>query len=209
MTINQLGSIVTACLVSAGGIGGIIIAVIKFSSNLIASKLSKKYEIKMQQELEKVKADLSKKEYVSKTRFDAEFSIYRELSQTFCAMVKDVSIMIPAGLTFIPSDKEARRKYEDECHKRASSSTVKAQDTLYANAAFIPQQYFESFEEILNLCKDQLSVIAFQNNALSLNTEDEKRRLDKDDYKRTEEINKKWIEHINSIRNYLNTLDVI
>ena len=44
MTIDQLGSIVAACIVSAGGIGGIVIAVVKFSSDMIASRLSAKYE---------------------------------------------------------------------------------------------------------------------------------------------------------------------
>ena len=53
MTIDQLGSIVAACIVSAGGIGGIVIAVVKFSSDMIASRLSAKYESKLQKEMEK------------------------------------------------------------------------------------------------------------------------------------------------------------
>ena len=66
MTIDQLGSIVVACIVSAGGIGGIVIAVVKFSSDMIASRLSAKYESKLQKEMEKFKTELNKKEYVSK-----------------------------------------------------------------------------------------------------------------------------------------------
>ena len=209
MTIDQLGSIVTACIVSAGGIGGIVIAVVKFSSDMIASRLSAKYESKLQKEMEKFKTELNKKEYVSKARFDTELGIYRELSQTFCTMVKDISVMIPAGFSWRPAGEEAQKKYEDNCYEVATDSVVKAQDALYANAAFIPQQFFESFEEILKLCKQQLNVFAFRYNVLSLETEKEKRSLSMEDYKRTEEINKKWIEHINRIREYLASLDVI
>lgn len=75
--------VVIASIISAGGIGGIVVAVIKFSSSIIADRLSKKYESKLETALEKQKAELSKKEYVSKTRFDTEFSIYRELTSVF------------------------------------------------------------------------------------------------------------------------------
>lgn len=209
MSVEQIGSIVAACIVSAGGIGGIVIAVIKFSSNAIAERLAKKYEIKMEKELEQYKTELSKKEYVSKTRFDTEFQIYKELSQTFCAMVKDVSVMIPSGFSWKPADKDAQKEYENDCYKAAKTSIVKAQDAIYANAAFIPQHFFESYEEILNLCKQQLNVFTFRYNALSFETEEEKRSLSMDDYKRTDEIGTKWKEHNNKIREYLANLDVL
>lgn len=124
-------------------------------------------------------------------------------------MVKDISVMIPAGFSWRSAEEEAQKKYEDHCYKVATDSVVKAQDALYANAAFISQQFFESFEEILKLCKQQLNVFAFRYNVLSLETEKEKRSLNMEDYKRTEEINQKWIEHINKIREYLASLDVI
>ena len=88
MNIKDIAILVTICtIVSAGGIGGIVIAVIKFSANIIADRLSKQYENKLERTLEKYKTELSKKEYVSKTRFDAEFSIYKELSEKNISMV--------------------------------------------------------------------------------------------------------------------------
>lgn len=59
----DVGKIALAAIISAGGIGGIIIGVIHFSANQIADRLSKKYEAKLSQELEKYKSELSKKEY--------------------------------------------------------------------------------------------------------------------------------------------------
>ncbi len=209
MNITLLFSIVAACIVSAGGVGGIIIAIIKFLANTIADRLSAKYENKLEKTLEKYKTELSKKEYVSKTRFDAEFGIYRELSATFCTMVKDISVLIPAGFSWHLAGEETRKKYEDECYKTANNSTVKAQDSLYSSAAFIPEDFFKGYEELLSLCKQQLNTFAFRYNALSLETEKEKRSLSQDDHKRTTEINEKWMKHNSVIREYLATLDVL
>ena len=49
----DIWKIVLCAVGSAGGIGTIIVLVIKFSANTIAERLSKKYEAKLQKELEK------------------------------------------------------------------------------------------------------------------------------------------------------------
>ena len=46
MNWNDIWKIILAAIASAGGFSAIIIAVIKFSSNFIADKLSKKYDLK-------------------------------------------------------------------------------------------------------------------------------------------------------------------
>lgn len=209
MIVNQIMGIVLACIVSAGGVGGIIIAIVKFSSNLIADKLTTKYENKMQKELEKYKSEIKKREYVSKTRFDAEFRIYRELSHAFFEMVKDISIMIPPGVSYSPADVEDRKKYEDECYSDARNSVVKAQDVLYSNAPFIPKEFFIGFEQIMKLCKQQLDAFAKRYNVSYSGLPEEKRVLDDKDYGRTGMINDMWMKHIDSIREYLSTLDVM
>ena len=99
MTWTDICSIVLWVIGGLGGIGAVFTAVIKFSSNIIAERLAKKYEIKLQKEMEKYKIELSKKDYVSKTRFDAEFKIYRDLSKTFCTAFKDISVLIPSCFT--------------------------------------------------------------------------------------------------------------
>ena len=67
MDASQIWTIVMACIVSAGGISGIVTIAIKFSANVIADRLSLKYENKLEKALERYKTELSKKEYVSKT----------------------------------------------------------------------------------------------------------------------------------------------
>ena len=88
MSWNDIWKIVLACIASVGGIGGLITACVKFCSGIIADRLSKNYQMHLNAEIERIKTELSKKEYVSKTRFDTEFSIYRDLSTAFFKMVK-------------------------------------------------------------------------------------------------------------------------
>ena len=83
MSWEDICKIILAALASVGGVAGLIVLAVKFASNIIADRLSQKYEIKLQKDLEEFKSNLSKKEYVSKTKFDKEFSLNRELSSAF------------------------------------------------------------------------------------------------------------------------------
>lgn len=58
MSWADIWKIILAALASVGGVGGLIILVIKFSSNLIAERLSQKYQLSLQKELEKYKAGI-------------------------------------------------------------------------------------------------------------------------------------------------------
>lgn len=80
MTVSE---IVLSVLASVGGIGIVFTAVIKFSSDFIAKRLEERYSLKLNKELEKYKSMVESKNYISKTKFDTEFEIYRNLSKTF------------------------------------------------------------------------------------------------------------------------------
>ena len=62
--------IATATIISAGGIGAIIIAAVQFTSNIIADKISKKYELKLNESLESYKSNLDKGNHISRAMFD-------------------------------------------------------------------------------------------------------------------------------------------
>lgn len=47
MSLSQVAELVIACIISAGGIGGIVVGVIKFSSDIIAERMAAKYELKL------------------------------------------------------------------------------------------------------------------------------------------------------------------
>lgn len=209
MNFSQIASIATACIVSAGGVGGIAIAVIKFSSNIIAERISAKYENKLEQTLEKYKTELSKKEYVSQVRFDAEFEIYRTLSKEFSTAVKNISLMIPDGMAYFPADKDKRKEYENKQYVEANNAVVVAQDVLYANGAFITEELYNKYDEILKLCGHQLNAFQRRYNVLYFASQEKKESYTYEEYERTRTIKEKWLELNNCVREYISKLEVI
>lgn len=208
MDFSQIASIATACIVSAGGVGGVAMAVVKFTSNIIADKISAKYENKLEQALEKYKTELSKKEYVSQVRFDAEFEIYRTLSKEFSTAVKNISLMIPDGIACFPADEEKRTEYENKIYVNANNAVVVAQDVLYANGAFISEELYNKYNEILTLCGQQLNAFQRRFNISYFYSQGEK-SFTREEYKRTTTIKEKWLELNNCVREYISKLEVI
>lgn len=208
MSWVDVGQIAVACIASAGGIGAIIIGVVKFSANKIADRMNAKFEATLNKELEKYKTELSKKEYVSKTRFDAEFSIYRELSKAFFNMARDINSLVPAGYNERPADKEAYEKYQEECWHASSQSVQIAQETLVQNAPFISEELYNDFLELVTLTRLQISAYTKRFNVLYLAPRVEKESFTMEDYKRAREITEKFDALNRKIRNYLASLDV-
>lgn len=206
---NEILKIVIGVVASVGSIGGIIILVIKFSVELIAKRLEEKYILRLNKELEKYKSSLDNKIYISKTKFDTEFNIYRELSKAFFDMVKDVNSMIPIGLVNDPADKEVKKKYENECYDSARKTVVLAQDILVSNAPFISNDIFEKYNEILKLARKQLSAFERRWNLSFIGSQKDKEKFTDNDYLRGDEIQEKFTDLIKSVREYLAKLDVL
>lgn len=123
--MDNIWQIVLGVVASVGNIGGVIL-IIKFSVDTIAKRLEERYSLKLNKELELYKSNLDNRIYISKTKFNTEFGIYRELSKAFFEMIKDVSIMIPSGFATYPADEDARKEYENKMYNNAVTSTVKA-----------------------------------------------------------------------------------
>lgn len=67
MNWTEVWQIILCAVGSAGGIGTVIVLTIKWSANRIAERLSKKYDLKLQKELEQYKANVENKIYISKS----------------------------------------------------------------------------------------------------------------------------------------------
>ncbi len=207
MTFEDIWKIVATAVASVGGIGVIITVIVKFCSNIIADKLSQKYELKMDKELEKFKTELNKKEYVSKTKFDAEFKIYRELSLAFADMIKSINLLVPIYAR-VPADKEERLEYEKKCYKKSISAIAKAQDTLNSNIPFISEKIYDKYDELLRLSTLQIDEYEERFDVFNLRPQELKEKFSSDAYKRTREINNEWKVLNDIIRAYLAKLDV-
>jgi len=209
MEWDDIWKIVLGVITSLGGFSVIFIAVIKFSSDIIAKRLEEKYTLKLNKELEKYKSNLDNKIYITKTKFDAEFSIYRDLSKVFFDMVKGINILIPCGYTQVIADKEIQRKHDENNYQNANNAIVSAQDCLNSNAPFIPENIFKLYGELLNISKQQTNVFSQRWNVLYLASQEEKESLDMEDYERTDKLNKMFDELNKNIRDYLSKLDII
>ena len=209
MSWSDVVRIVMTAIASVGGIGVIIVWIIKFLANKIAERISKNFQETLDEKLEKYKSELSKKEYVSKTKFDTEFILCRELSSAFAEMVKCVCILIPSGLTKVPSDKKERLNYEKKCYESACPAFIKAQDTLNANIPFITEDIYEGYKELLGLAHMQLNEYTQRFVVTDLRPQSEKESFSDKAYARTEELTQKWIKLNQKIREYISTLDVM
>lgn len=116
MDWNTILETSAAVIVSFGGAGAIIAGVTKFAADKIADKLEKKYELKLSKELESFKSKLENRSYVSKTRFDAEFGIYHQLSVTAVSCFL-VSLGMPAMITRHTKDDMIRRLKKQSCFR--------------------------------------------------------------------------------------------
>lgn len=103
-------------------------------------------------------------------------------------MIRDITRMIPAGYAEYPADKEEREKCENMLYDNALRSTVAAQDFLYSNIPFIPEEFEKAYLEVLGLCREQLGVFELQWNVGYLATDEEKRKFSREDYQRSRDI---------------------
>lgn len=86
--LDIIMEVALACVISAGGIGGIIIAVVKLS----VASIEKRFERKYTEKFAVFKSDIDKKQYISQVRFDAEFEIYKQLSRKYGELVLQIMV---------------------------------------------------------------------------------------------------------------------
>ena len=207
MNFDTIWKIALAVVGAAGGYGALVLLGIKFSANLIADRLEKKYELKLSKELEKYKSKLEKKTYITKTRFDTEFNIYRELSQSFFELDLWINTLIPPGLNNRLADSCKQNEVDNRNYQNSVDAILKAQNTLYQNYPFISEQFTDQYKELISLARTQ--TYEFEQRWNVLNFDPQKDKLDKEAYKRSQEIHKKLIDLNTSIRDYLDSLEVI
>ena len=207
--MNDLWKIIAYIIGGVGGLGAVFALTVKLCANIIANNLKKKYELELNERFEKYKASVENKKHITKVRFDAEFLIYRDLSKAFFEMVKSINVLIPSGLSKHPADEDVREKVDKENYNNALEAVVEAQDALNHNAPFIPEVFYNQYEEIRGLGILQLNDFEELWDVSISGTSEEKKQLPRDAYNRTREINDKFQKLNADIREYLESLDVL
>lgn len=209
--MSEIWQTVLAIIGSIGGAGVIIYFLFKLLCNQIAERLAQKYQSKLDQALESYKSQLEKKNYISKARFDTEFSIFGKLSESFLAMTDAIYWLYPTALDRVPIDEESREKVYTQRYNDAQEALLNAQKTLDSNAPFIPAEFYKGFDEIRKLCMRQYNSYLW-NGDLAQYIRPRRNlpeRSAEDCYARTEEITKKKEALVEKLRAYLENLEVV
>ncbi|MCL2848341.1 MAG: hypothetical protein FWE13_06345 [Firmicutes bacterium] len=104
--------------------------------------------------IEKIKAKLEKTNYVSKIRFDMEFDILKQLSETMQSMVFSVSHLFPM-MDYVLVDEVEGNKILIEKNENAQRNCIAFQKILYSYTPFITDDLYKDFEALFNDCKKQ------------------------------------------------------
>ena len=190
---------------------GWIITITGFFITPVRDFVIKQLQLSLDKALEDKKSVNERKNYISKTRFDTEFEIYRQLSKDFFATIKLTSKLIPYGLVCAPvfNTEEAKDEYDKKIYTEAVNAFVIVQDNLQINAPFIKEELYNGYNEILELCNYQLHVFQQRWN-LSFRAICKEDTLPKiEDYKRTKEMQDKFDDLNKKVREYLASLDVL
>ena len=91
MIAKDIIAIATSIIISVGGSGVIICALANFISERIAKRIDGKYQQRFEQEFEKYKSIMEHRRYISKTQFDNEYQIYKQLSKAFFSVAVKLS----------------------------------------------------------------------------------------------------------------------
>ena len=203
-----IAQIIGLLVAGFGSIGAIIYFAIKFSADRIAERLKAKYELTLNKEMESFKSKLEGKQYISKTRFDVEFAIYRELSKSFFAMILYSTNLYPKGMVSRPFDKEDAEKLERETFDNANKLMIETQNLFYENRPFISEDFDIQFEEILSLCKKQVVMFERRYNISWAGASEKDRYAFEEGLKNTAEIMEKWKLLSENMRKYLFSLNL-
>ena len=166
------------------------------------------YQLKQDKKLEEYKARLGNKSYISRARFDAEFKIYEDLSEAFSEAVMDCNTLFPQGLDYYSTDQQVQQEYDLTKYNRAVDAYNKAQQMLYAKAPLIPEEMEKEFEDIRNRCFLVQRLFHDSHYVRGLREELIEKHND-EGFDEARKLQEKYHQLINTIRDYLNSLDVM
>ena len=113
--IMGIKEILSKFLITAGGAGVAIIAVIKFLATKISDRITIKYENRLEKQMELFRVKTENKKYVTQFRFNQEYKIiqklYRDLFE-FTSLTFSVLVIVTSD-----DDDKAQEIIEDFKHK--------------------------------------------------------------------------------------------
>jgi hypothetical protein len=169
---------------------------------------SLEYEIDLsafESKKEAAREPMDNKNYMSKARFDTEFKLYQELSESVLSMTGDADMLFPQGFAPLPLGMEQRTAVLEERANNAGESLAAAGKAIKRYAPFMPKKLFEVLEHLEAECARQL----YWYGEFVLTDRAKENDAEYDScVKRTADIAALQTEFMDYLRKYLETLDV-
>ena len=159
--------------------------------NFITSKRTKKIEQRFE-----------KANYVSKVRFDAEFALYRELSEKAHILVHSIKGMFYNG-KYQDEAQDVIREYYNDNFKNKNVFKEFA-ETLYRNAPFIEKTMHDKYRELMFKCRDNLNYYE-ENGLYDIGTAN----IPNEIVDKVAEMDNFHRQIVDNVREYLSKLEVI
>lgn len=208
-TLKLVLEICASIIASLGGATVIILAIVKLTSNVIAEKLEKKYQLKLDKELENHKSNLENKVYLTKTTFDLQIKTFQDLQLSYWSVVEQSNALITPGLCTKLEDKTEQEKIDNETYRKLESNIQSAQAILFSSSGFIPEDFYNLYLEIQKMGVKQCHAFSKRWNKSYFGTEEQKKSFSDEDYKRSTEMSDKLNEINIRLRVYISNLIII
>ena len=177
-------------IIELGGISGIALIGLQYLGNTFADRLSKKYEFKLNEKFELYKNTIENRSYVSKTKFDASFSVCCEISENLVTCFDVIKRITPIE----EQDIEAPIEVE-----MIESDIANLKRIISRNMPVIPMKLYEELYGVVEIFRNQ--VLAYKN--LIADTENVEIN-----FLSQKEMKEKEIEIYELFRQYYNNLEV-
>lgn len=153
--MNEIWQTVTAFIVSIGGASAIIWVIVRKSCDILVERISKKYEQKLAEEIEKYKASLEKQIYISQKHFDLKLSIYKELTSGVMDLLHATYSLFPIAAE-LPTDHNEEEHIWTQRYQEAVQKHDALADIIFKNAPFVETEIYELIMRLREECLAQL-----------------------------------------------------
>lgn len=211
-------NIVFAAIASVGGAGAIVAACVRFASKRLSEAMLKKYQAKLEKDIEQYKSELNREAeryktklssltFVTQRQFDTEFTAYQTLFDSLFEFSAHTANLYPV-FDQVPVDENERKemyrqRYEDYC-----AAFNRFSETLEKNAPFIPKRNYDIFS---NLRTEAYEIACMYLDVRIVDDPDfrtDHHAIARDNYKKTKQFNENVNAAKDAIRDYLTTLKV-
>lgn len=204
-------NVIAATVASVGGAGAIIIATTKFLINRIVSQLENRYQLKIDKELEQYKANLEQRTYVTKTQFDIELGVYRELSKGIFEFIVVLNTTVNEKDYPKREDTCSAKKIEAELdtYNKMAKRAAHIQELLYENVAFMPKHLFDEYYTLIELASEQFWIYNSRFHEYVAGKIEQGERVTEADKNNFEVIKQKFDAINENLRDYLQKLFIV